>query len=264
MIPLHAENPGAMTGSGNWTYLLVGPKTVLIDAGIGVAGHLDAIAAHVSDGPRHVIVTHAHDDHASGAAAIAARWPHTRFSKMPWPERDRQYGVDWNALVDGQAINAGDGVLHVVHTPGHAPDHICLWRASTRELFCGDLVVLGSTVVIPASSGGNLADYLRSLTHVSELAPSRLLPAHGPPIDDPAAVIRSYRDHRQQRETQVLMTLRDGRQTIDSITARIYVGLPSALRTMARETVLAHLVKLEHEGLAQRVGSAWERSDARG
>ena len=249
-----------MTGSGNWTYLLDGAKTVLVDAGMGVAAHLDAIAAHVSGGPQHVIVTHAHDDHASGAAAIAARWPDTRFSKMPWPERDRQYGVHWNALVDGETIDAGDDRLHVVHTPGHAPDHICLWLAATRELFCGDLVVLGSTVVIPASSGGNLTDYLRSLTRVGELAPSRLLPAHGPPIDDPSAVIRNYRDHRHQRETQILMALRDGRQTIDSITERIYVGLPSALTAMARETVLAHLIKLEQEGLARRVGSAWEQS----
>ena len=132
---------------------------------------------------------------------------------------------DWNALADGQAIDGGDERLQVVHTPGHAPDHICLWRASTRELFCGDLVVLGSTVVIPASSGGNLSDYLRSLTRVSELAPSRLLPAHGPPIDNPRAVIAGYLEHRQQRELQVLAALGQGRQTVDSITGHIYLGL---------------------------------------
>jgi glyoxylase-like metal-dependent hydrolase (beta-lactamase superfamily II) len=253
-----------MTGSGNWTYLLTGAKPVLVDAGIGVAAHLDAIATHVSSGPRHVIVTHAHEDHASGAAAIAARWPQTRFSKMPWPDRDRKYGVVWNALVDGQAIDAGDDLLQVVHTPGHAPDHICLWRASTREVFSGDLVVLGSTVVIPASSGGNLSDYLRSLTRVSELAPSRLLPAHGPPIDNPEEVIRRYREHRQEREQQVLTALGEGPQTVDSLTGRIYVGLAAALTPMARESVLAHLIKLEQDGLARRVGSAWEGSGASG
>ncbi len=253
-----------MTGSGNWTYLLEGKETVLVDAGTGLAAHLDAIAAHVRDGPRHVIVTHAHDDHAAGAAAIAARWPQTEFSKMPWPDRDGRYGVRWNALADGQAIDGGDERLQVVHTPGHAPDHICLWRASTRELFCGDLVVLGSTVVIPASSGGNLSDYLRSLTRVSELAPSRLLPAHGPPIDNPRAVIEGYLEHRRQRELQVLAALGQGRHTVDSITGHIYLGLAAALTAMARESVLAHLVKLEQEGSVRRAGSEWELSDRGG
>jgi glyoxylase-like metal-dependent hydrolase (beta-lactamase superfamily II) len=260
IIPLHAANPGAMTGSGNWTYLLAGAKPVLIDAGTGVASHLDAIAAHVPDGPRHVLVTHAHEDHASGTVAIAARWPQTRFSKMPWPDRDTRYGVHWNALVDGQTIEAGDDVLNVVHTPGHAPDHICLWRSSTRDLFCGDLVVLGSTVVIPASSGGSLTDYLSSLSRVDALAPSRLLPAHGPAIEDPEAIIRRYIEHRKQREQQVLAALEDGSETVDRLTARIYVGLAAELMPMARESVLAHLVKLEHEGLVRRLGGDWERT----
>ncbi|MFN7978945.1 MAG: hypothetical protein U0P30_12465 [Vicinamibacterales bacterium] len=34
VLPLHAGNPGPMTGSGNWTCLVTGPSPVLIDAGV--------------------------------------------------------------------------------------------------------------------------------------------------------------------------------------------------------------------------------------
>ena len=259
IIPLHAGNPGALTGTGNWTYLLNGQVPVLIDAGIGNVAHLDAIAAQVPAGPAHVIVTHAHDDHAGGAVAIAARWPQARFWKMPWPERDAKYAVPWNYVADGHMIPAGDDALEIVHTPGHAPDHACLWHVPTRTLFSGDLMVLGTTVVIPASAGGNLADYLASLNRVDVLQPSRLLPAHGQPIDDPQALIRAYIDHRRERERQVLSALAEGLTTVDAIADRIYVGLAPALHAMARESVLAHLLKLADDAVIERRGEAWIR-----
>ena len=81
---LHAANPGPMTGEGNWTYLIGARHPVLIDAGVGHASHLDAIAAAAPRGPSHVLVTHAHSDHVSGAPAIHARWPAARFKKFPW------------------------------------------------------------------------------------------------------------------------------------------------------------------------------------
>lgn len=229
IIPLHAANPGALTGSGNWTYLLTGAKPVLIDAGVGHAAHIEAIAARVSDGPSDVIVTHAHSDHAAGAPAIVARWPRARFWKMPWPERDARVRVPWNALADGQVVEAGDDSLDVIHTPGHAPDHICLWQRSSSTMFCGDLVVSGSTVVIPASEGGNLLQYLDSLRRVGALAPARLLPAHGPPIEDPQKIIRAYLEHRHDRERQVLAAVDSGCGTVEAITNAIYVGLPTAV-----------------------------------
>lgn len=258
IIPLHAGNPGAMTGTGNWTYLVAGKVPVLVDAGVGQAEHLDAIAKHVPDGPADVIVTHAHGDHASGAVAMARRWPRARFWKMPWPERDAKYNVEWNDLADGQLIAAGDGQLEVVHAPGHAPDHICLWHAATRTLFCGDLMVLGSTVVIPASDGGSVADYLASLARIDALNAVRLLPAHGEVIEDPHALIRAYVDHRHERERQVLAAVSEGLSTPDAIAESIYVGLAPTLRVMARESVLAHLLKLESDGVVERRGHGWQ------
>jgi glyoxylase-like metal-dependent hydrolase (beta-lactamase superfamily II) len=251
---LHARNPGPFTGDGNWTYLIPGERAVLIDAGVGQPSHLDDIAAAA---PADVIVTHAHSDHASGAPAIQQRLPNARFSKMPWPERDG--ATAWTWLKDGDYVATGAGPLEVLHTPGHSPDHVALWHAASRSIFVGDLLQLGATVFIPASSGGNLADYLRSLERLRALGPTRAWPAHGPVIEDPVALIDQYVAHRRQREEQVLAALQAGDTTVEAITSRIYIDLKPALVPMARESVLAHLVKLEGEGAARHTGPSWTR-----
>lgn len=252
---LHAANPGPMTGDGNWTYLIGDRRPVLIDAGVGHASHLDAIAEAAPNGPSLVLVTHAHSDHVSGAPAIKSRWPDAGFKKHAWPIRDPD--VNWTWLEDGSIVDTDDGPLTVLHTPGHAPDHLTFWHAESRTLFVGDMLVQGSTVVIPASHGGNLAAYLHSLDRMLRLNPARALPAHGAVIDDPAAVIHKYIAHRAHREGQVLGAIGAGGATVASIAATIYPALAEALVPMAHESVLAHLQKLEGDGRARRDGDRW-------
>lgn len=116
---------------------------------------------------------------------------------------------------------------------------------------------LGSSVFIPASKGGNLSHYLHSLRRILALKPARALPSHGPAIDDPEALIKRYLDHRHQREVHVLNALEGGLTSVDAITARIYSGLTAGMLPLARESVLAHLQKLAHDGLARETGGAW-------
>jgi glyoxylase-like metal-dependent hydrolase (beta-lactamase superfamily II) len=254
---LHAANPGPFTGEGNWTYFIDGALPVLIDAGVGETSHLDAVDSAAGARLLHLVVTHGHSDHIAGAPAIVDRRPATRLSKMPWAERDR--GLAWAPLRDGDAVETGEGRLEVIHTPGHAPDHVCLWHADSRTIFVGDMLVQGTTVMIPASHGGSLVAYLRSLDRILTLNPARALPAHGPAIEDPHALIRQYVEHRAQRERQVLDALDTGAAAIDDVLARIYPDLKPALEPMARETVLAHLVKLESEGRVTRSDARWTR-----
>ena len=255
-------NPGPYTGDGNNTYLIGGREPVLIDAATGEPRHLEALARTLDRQPAplaRVLVTHGHSDHASGAEAIERRWPGTPFAKMSWPERDPRYPVAWSWLREGDVVPAGDTQLRAVHTPGHAPDHLCFFEEESRILFCGDLVIKGSTVVIPASHGGSLCAYLASLRRTVELAPTKLLPAHGPEIDDPARLIAEYLDHRRRREDQIVAALADGCQTREAIVDRVYTGLAAGLRRAASESVLAHLIKLRDEGRArENTDSEWE------
>jgi glyoxylase-like metal-dependent hydrolase (beta-lactamase superfamily II) len=234
-ILIHAANPSPLTGRGNNTWLLDGLVPALVDAGIGAPAHVDAIADALGGRTlSRVLVTHGHADHASGVPALRARWP--ALEVFRWP------------LNDGDTLRAGDAELTVLHTPGHAPDHVCFWNAGTRELFAGDMVVSGMTVMIPAGRGGNLREYLASLERLGALGAVRIYPGHGPIIDRPADIIEEYLEHRRMRERQVLACLGDGLADVDAIVARIYPELDEKLRLAARLTVESHLEKLREEG----------------
>jgi glyoxylase-like metal-dependent hydrolase (beta-lactamase superfamily II) len=257
-IPVFAFNPGPLTGSGNTAWLLPGHVPTLIDAGTGEPQFLHALGRALDGAPlAQVLVTHTHIDHASGAVAIAQRMPHVRFLKMPWPEQDAQWHVRWEPLKDGESIAVGDSFVTAVHTPGHSPDHLCFWDAEGRQLFCGDLAWKGSTVVIPPTHGGDVAAYLDSLERMIDLSPLLMLPAHGDVIDRPVELLREYIDHRMMRERQVLEALRAGIADPAQMVARIYPSLASSLVPVARESVLAHLLKLEREGRARHHADAW-------
>ena len=252
-IPIHAFNPGPYTGSGNWTWLIRGRVTTLIDAGTGEPQHLEALERALDGAPlKQVLVTHGHTDHASGITALAAKFPGVHCLKMPWPERDARWPADWEPLADDATVAAGDEALTVVHTPGHAPDHLCFWHAESRAMFCGDLAQKGTTIYIPPNLQGDLVAYLASLERVLALQPAQLLPAHGPVIDDPDATLRGYIEHRLEREQQIIGLLRGGAIGPEAIVDRLYRGLKETLVPMARESVLAHLLKLEREGLVRR------------
>ena len=259
IILIRGFNPGPYTGAGNNTYLLPGREPALIDAATGEPRHVAALdEALGASRLARVLVTHAHPDHTSGAPDLATRWTGTEFFKMPWPERDDEYRIDWRPLADGDVVDAGDGALRVLHTPGHAPDHVCFFDETEGTLFCGDLLIQGGTVVVPGSYGGSLTDYLASLARIRELRPARVLPAHGPEVDDVTALIDQYVAHRRRRDGEILSALRGGQTTQAAIVKVVYPTLADELTRAAAESVLAHLRKLEAEGAVRRHDAGWE------
>ncbi len=242
---ISARDPGALTGSGNNTWLLDGREPTLIDAGVGVPAHQDEIARALGGRAlRRVLVTHGHGDHAAGVPALRARWPSIDACK--WLLAGDE---GWTALTDGQQVQAGDATLTVLHTPGHALDHVCFWNAATRGLYAGDMVVAGSTVMIPAGKGGGLRAYLASLDRMAALAPARIFPGHGLVIEDPAVLIAEYIEHRRLREAQVTACLREGITEPAAIVARVYPDLPRLLRSAAHATIEAHIQKLREDDI---------------
>lgn len=247
LIP--AANPGPLTGpAGNNTWLVDGAEPLLVDAGVGEASHLDAVARALGGRPlARVFVTHAHRDHSAGVPRLKARWPGI----------DVIGGPDGAAPRDGGTIAAGDGTLRMIATPGHSPDHFCLWDPDHRALFAGDLLAAGGTIMIVASAGGDLREYLASLARVRDLEPARVYPGHGAIVDRPVELIDRYIAHRHDRERQVLAALEAGPLSIDKLVAQVYPGLAAALRGAAAETMLAHLRKLEADGRAAERGHLW-------
>ena len=195
--------------------------------------------------PERVVLTHRHRDHLGGVAHLRERFPGLPVAKMLWKDTDLPEGI--TDLRDGDRIEADGATLIAVHTPGHASDHLCYYLPEERALFSGDLILSGSTTVIPEEDG-DLGQYLDSLRRVQELGVERIYSAHGPVIDNAAAVIQEYIDHRLLRERQILDALGNGAATIPDIVAIIYAEVPTMLHKMAGQSVHSHLKKLRGEG----------------
>jgi len=191
------------------------------------------------------VLTHRHRDHMGGVAQLRARFPGIPVAKLR--HRDPALPEPVDHLADGQAVPADGATLIPLHTPGHASDHLCYYLVEERALFTGDLILGGSTTVIPPDDG-DLGDYLRSLERVRALDVRRIYPAHGPVIEDPGTTIRDYVEHRHARERQILELLGGGPATIPDIVEAIYAGVSRALHGAAAMSVESHLRKLQGEG----------------
>ena len=252
-----APNPGLMTGPGTNTYLLGDRRLALVDPGPDDDAHFATLAELVGDRLGWILVTHTHVDHSPLAARLKAVTGAEVLGAGPPPapapralaSHDQTFRAD-RLLADGDRLETGEVVLEVLHTPGHAANHLCFDLAGTGLLFSGDHVMSGSTVVI-APPDGDMTDYLESLERVRDLRPRRIAPGHGPVIDDPAAVLDGYLAHRRQREASVLAGVRSASSegvTAEQLVAVIYTDVPEELHPVARYSVWAHLRKLAAEG----------------
>jgi glyoxylase-like metal-dependent hydrolase (beta-lactamase superfamily II) len=82
----------------------------------------------------HVIDTHVHADHRSGA-----RWITQMTGATYCLHRSADVSFKFSPLVDGQVIELGNTIIKVLHTPGHSPESIILLVSDLRRLrvWCG-------------------------------------------------------------------------------------------------------------------------------
>ncbi len=208
-----------------------------------------------------IIATHHHPDHVGGAMALRERlelplWAHAMTAQ-------RLEGiVEIDRLIqDGERIElAGEAPtgLTAMHTPGHAPGHLCLTDEASNIMIAGDMVASIGTIIVEPNDGDMLL-YLESLKKMSALEPAGLLPAHGGLIEDPQAILSFYVEHRLMREAKVLDALeaRGKPSRPRHLVAQAYDDAPKAVWPLALGSIEAHLIKLEREGRVAKEGDRW-------
>ena len=229
----------------------------------------------------YVVLTHVHLDHAGGAGAMMAAFPNARLVVHPRGSRhmadpgklyaavETVYGVEearqlYGTLVpvpadriiaaaDRQRLPLGGRTLEVVHTPGHAKHHLCLFDPVSRGAFTGDVLGLsyreldaadGTPFLFPTTSPSQFdpAEMRTSVAAVLALDPEALYLTHySRVVPTPAVIARFNRlldGHITVAETAAPGEGREG---------RIHAGLT---RLIFEELRAAGCTLPHHEALA--------------
>jgi len=265
---LVAPNPGPMTDHGTNTYIIGRGDVAVIDPGPDSPDHLQALLdelAGADERVTHILLTHTHLDHCAGLAALkAATGAQTagfgsvglRSTETLGPGgrsfADGHFAPDI-ALRDGNVLSGEGWEMTALHTPGHAPDHLCFDFAPARALFSGDHVMGWNTSVI-APPEGHMGAYLDSLHRLLAFAHQTYFPGHGSSINQPQRLVKAFIMHRRWREKEIADAMRAGAVSVTDIAARVYANIPDHLLRAAQLSVLAHLERLAENGRAETSG----------
>jgi ribonuclease/clavin/mitogillin len=208
-----------------------------------------------------ILLTHHHVDHVGDVTRLADKLGVPVVAHRRTAQKLAGTIAVAHELGDASVIVPfGDTPLTTIFTPGHAPGHICYHDAAHDVIVVGDMIASVGTILIAPADDGDMTEYLASLQTLIDTGAHTLLPAHGAPITDGPDRLRFYIAHRLQREALVRAALTTTPQTLSALTSIVYVELPRALHPVASQSVLAHLLKLERDGVARRVDDEWVRS----
>ena len=262
---LTAPNPGFMTGPGTNSYLVGEPGAgyIVIDPGPADAPHLDRLWRATGGDIRHIVCTHSHPDHSPGAQPLQALCRQAGghvpailgLPSAATSRADSRFSPD-RALADGERlVLERQGITHtlqVLHTPGHAANHLCLLLEEDGLLFSGDHILNGSTTVIDPPDG-NMDAYLQSLDRLLTVSESQgvshILPAHGYVIGSAPQAIAQLKQHRLKREAKIAAAMQQlPRGSHDDWVALAYDDVPERLWPVAKRSLLAHVERIESLG----------------
>lgn len=232
---LGAGNASSFTLDGTRTYRVGRRRAVLIDPGPDLAEHIQALVAWVADADEvTVVLTHGHGDHAGAAPAVAEALAVPVVGPTGVPEVTAP-------LRDGDVVATDEGELAAVHTPGHTPEHLSYHWPARRALFAGDLLLGEGDTTWVGDYPGCVADYLASLSKVRGLGVATVYPAHGPPLEDPAAALDRFEAHRLLRIRQVeeALAIHPGATAAELLRVIYGDALPRAMEAAALKSVEA-------------------------
>ena len=272
VLRLTAPNPGVMTGPGTNSYLVgdVACGFIAIDPGPADPDHLHRLwqAARHADGRGgnivQIVCTHSHPDHSPGAAPLQALCPgHPPILGLPSAPTARAHSAFTpdRALQDGEVLQlrqpgleaAGGAApahtLRVIHTPGHAANHVCLLLQEDGLLFSGDHILNGSTTVIDPPDG-NMMDYIDALDRLHHECTQHgvhyILPAHGHVLPDALGAIAHLKAHRLKREAKIAAVMqRNPQGDLDQWLPLAYDDVDPGLWPVARRSLLAHVERIQ-------------------
>jgi len=201
-----------------------------------------------------IIITHHHHDHISAVQYLR--------EKLAVPVLGHKKNIDLIPFALDSWLEEGDRIVsdaeewNILHTPGHAPGHICLYSEEHQDLIAGDMVAGEGTILINPKEG-SIREYLASLSRLHSMNIQQLYPAHGNPLA--SSVLPEYIAHRHQRLKQVLGYLSDEQQQPLDIAQKIYTDLPKQFLGIASIQVHCGLLWLAEEGLAIEEQGYWIR-----
>jgi glyoxylase-like metal-dependent hydrolase (beta-lactamase superfamily II) len=183
-------------------YLLTGDRPALVDTG-AMPGVADVVADHV-DALDRVVLTHQHPDHVGELDVVLDAFDADLYAYGDHPRRT-------DALADGDVVTLGDESFEVVHTPGHAADHVAF--VGERTLFSGDVVVYSDGAFddgsfgrtdSPDQSRTRLIESLRTLLDRLPASVTSLYAGHGAPFhaddEEVADVVQRALARAERRE----------------------------------------------------------------
>jgi glyoxylase-like metal-dependent hydrolase (beta-lactamase superfamily II) len=269
-----ANNPGPFTFTGTGTYIIGrGEGVAVIDPGPDQDEHLQAILdATAGEKITHILITHHHLDHSPLARPLAAKTGAVIYGcpvKAPIVEDSVRteagsdsFAPDISVCGGGQVIEGPGWTFEAIATPGHTSNHICYALREENACFTGDHIMGWSTTVVTPPDG-NMGDYLASLDVIQARNFAVLWPTHGPPITEPGPFIDAYREHRMDRERQILAQLGAGQSKIREMVPAMYVGVDARLYPAAARSVHAHMIELVRSGRVVADGGAELESEYR-
>lgn len=241
-----ADNPGIMTLDGTNTWILRegSGRSVVVDPGPADDGHLKTVLDAAGDVAL-VLFTHRHFDHTEAMVRFADMTGATCRATDP------EFCHGGDVLTDGEQIDVDGLIIDVLATPGHTTDSTCFSLPADQSLLTGDTILGRGTTVI-AHPDGVLGPYLDSLAHIRELIEEgvveRLLPGHGPVVDDPAPFVDYYLEHRAERLDQVRTAVAAGADSSRAVVESVYADVDQSLWPAAELSVAAQLEYLRSEG----------------